>query len=210
MKNNYTNIGITWGVLILLIGLSMACSGDRETSKTPRAERQSAQIKPQPEPRIKLQPDQTAKTDDQTTSDINSDVKTAVVNFQAYDIDGNLHRSDEWIGKQPTIINVWGTWCPPCRRELPDLIRLYNEYKDKGIALVGISVRDTPEKVKKFAGINKMEWPLLIGKNEHLYALGVTTGIPTTIFYDRNGKEVQRFVGPRSYMVFKEAFESIW
>jgi len=122
--------------------------------------------------------------------------------FQAYDINGKLRRSDEWIGKQPVVINVWGTWCPPCRKEIPDMVKVYEEFSSKGIEFLGIAVRDTPAKVKRFTESNNMNWVMLMGDPSTLSTMGNITGVPTTIFLDRNGKEVQRFVGPRDYQTF--------
>ncbi|HOP05954.1 MAG TPA: TlpA disulfide reductase family protein [candidate division Zixibacteria bacterium] len=131
------------------------------------------------------------------------------VSFAAYDVDGFLHQSDEWIGKQPVVINFWGTWCPPCRAEIPDLVRIYNDYRDKGIELVGIAVRDQPNNVKQFAGKNGMDWPMLMVDENVIAGFPDIRNVPTTIFFDRNGNEVQRFVGGRDYETFKQAFEQI-
>ncbi|MFH1687065.1 MAG: TlpA disulfide reductase family protein [bacterium] len=137
------------------------------------------------------------------------DIKSAKIVFEAYDIDGTLHKSDEWIGKQPVVINVWGTWCPPCRREIPDLVKVYNEYRYKGIEILGLAVRDTPEKVRNFIGPNGMEWTMMMADQSTLATMGRISGVPTTIFLNKDGQEVARFVGPRSYEVFKETFESL-
>ncbi|UCG61412.1 MAG: TlpA family protein disulfide reductase [Candidatus Zixiibacteriota bacterium] len=125
--------------------------------------------------------------------------------FTAYDVYGKVRNSSEWVGKQPVVINFWGTWCPPCRREIPDLVRVYNELQSQGIEMIGLAVNDTPEKVTKFAEANGMNWVMLMGDRN----LGIRykiTGVPTTIFIGRDGKELGRFVGPRDYDTFKEAF----
>ena len=133
--------------------------------------------------------------------------------FTSYDLDGNLHSSTEWIGKQPVVINVWGTWCPPCRKEIPDLVKLYNEYRHKNVEMLGLTIsknpRETPEMVKLYAEKNGMEWVLLLGDQRSLMSIRMGGGIPTTIFIDKNGKEVERFIGARSYEQFKAAFEKI-
>ncbi len=126
--------------------------------------------------------------------------------FTAYDAYGNVRNTAEWVGKQPVVLNFWGTWCPPCRREIPDLVRVYNEFKSQGIEMIGLAVNDTPDKVIRFAGENGMNWVMLMADQ----SLGVRfqlTGVPTTIFISRDGKELGRFVGPRSYEIFKEAFQ---
>jgi thiol-disulfide isomerase/thioredoxin len=176
------------GAAILLATLS-SCEGDSTQTNT----------------------DAQATTQEQTPSGVQTDF-TAVpsgVSFSAADLDGQMHHSSEWLGKMPVVINVWGTWCPPCRREIPDLIRVYNEFRDQGIEMVGLAVRDTPEKVRKFTAQNEMEWVMLIANPQTTTTLGRVGGVPTTIFYDREGNEVERFVGARTYEVFKQTFEKI-
>lgn len=130
------------------------------------------------------------------------------VHFAAMDISGTQHQSTEWIGKKPVVLNFWGTWCPPCRKEIPELVKLHNEYQDK-VELVSLAVRDTPTKVENFSSAQGMEWLMLIAENDILLKYNVTVGVPTTIFLDKNGKEVARFVGPRSYETFKQAAETV-
>lgn len=132
-----------------------------------------------------------------------------VVQFAAFDMEGNMRQSSEWIGKQPVIINFWGTWCPPCRREIPDMVELYNEYKDENIEIIGLAVNDTPEKVKAFAQEQNMEWVLLLGSREIADLYGGITSVPTTIFLNKEGKEIGRFRGMRGYDDFKQAFQML-
>lgn len=129
--------------------------------------------------------------------------------FTATDIDGNQRISDEWMGKGPVVVNVWGTWCPPCRKEIPDLVKLYEEFKPKGIEILGFAVRDTPDKVRKFSEGNNMNWVMMMGDQGAIETFGSIRGVPTTIFIDKDGKELGRFVGARSYKEFKEAFEAL-
>jgi thiol-disulfide isomerase/thioredoxin len=131
------------------------------------------------------------------------------VSFSAYDLNGRLRHSNEWIGKQPVVINLWGTWCPPCRSEIPALTRLYKEFRPQGVEIIGLAVRDQPRRVSQFAEQQGMEWVMLFAERHHLYSLRATRGVPTTIFLDRNGNEVARFVGGQSYDVFKQAFLAI-
>ncbi len=150
---------------------------------------------------------QTTPQNDPYTNTSNATSETTV-SFTAIDIDGVEHTSDEWIGKKPVIVNFWGTWCPPCRREVPDLVELYGEYKDKGIEIVGLAIKDTPDKVKAFAETYKMEWVMLLANPQVGQAYGIRS-VPTSIFYDASGKEVQRLVGLQSRTTLKQAFESI-
>ncbi len=127
------------------------------------------------------------------------------------DLNGNRRSLSEWVGKQPTIVNLWGTWCPPCRREIPGMVDLYKEYRSKGIEIVGVAFpgRDTPDKVRNFAKQAGMEWVLTMGDRSLAKPLQWTGSVPTTIFYDKTGKEVERFVGARDHATFKAAVEKM-
>lgn len=129
--------------------------------------------------------------------------------FSAMDIQGNLHSSSEWIGQKPVVLNFWGTWCPPCRREIPDLVKLYEEYHLKGVEIISLAVNDTPGKVKSYSEQNNMGWVMLMAQDQILYDFSATQGIPTTIFIDKNGQEVGRFIGMRDYATLKRGFDAI-
>ena len=143
---------------------------------------------------------------------------STAVSMAVYDTNGKLRNLNEWIGKQPVVVNFWGTWCGPCRREIPELVKLYDEYRAKGIEIVSLALRDTPDKVDTYTAQAGMKWVMLMG-DRNIATRYRISGVPTTIFYDRdgnqarvqdqNGQTVDRFVGPRSYATFKAAFDSI-
>lgn len=139
----------------------------------------------------------------------NQQAGNTVVAFTARDTRGQVHQSSEWIGKQPTVINFWGTWCPPCRREIPDLVRLYEEYRPKGIEIIGLAVNDKPATVEVFSQEAGMDWVMLMGDEAVVGAYGGISGVPTTIFLNKDGKEIGRVTGSRTYEEFKPAFDSI-
>lgn len=147
----------------------------------------------------------TAKTDSNTAT-VSS---TNAPQFSAKNIDGEWHHSSEWLGKQPVVINIWGTWCPPCRKEIPDLAKLYKEYMPKGVELISLAVKDTPDRVRKYAEQHNMNWVLLMSEDQILIDYKATRGVPTTIFIDRDGNEVARFIGMKDYDTLKKGFEAI-
>ena len=142
-----------------------------------------------------------------------SDNKQTIANpslhFEAFDIMGQSHSSAKWIGKQPVVLNFWGTWCGPCRKEVPDLVRLYEEYSPRGVEMISLAIKDTPDKVDAFARHYGMKWIMLLASRDIILKFGVTRGVPTTIFLDRDGHEVMRFVGARPYETLKTGFEAI-
>ncbi len=131
------------------------------------------------------------------------------VQYTAYDIDGKLRNLSDWIGKEPVIVNFWGTWCPPCRREIPDLVKLYSEYHPKGIEILGLAVKDDPSDVRIFSQKAGMNWVMMMADVNLAVALNATQGVPTTIFFDKTGKEVYRVVGMQSYDEFKPHFDAL-
>ena len=134
--------------------------------------------------------------------------KMETMYFDAPDPDGNIHSSTEWIGKDPVVINFWGTWCGPCRKEIPDLVRLNNEYKDKGVKILSLALKDSPQKVIAFSEKNNMDWIHLIADPAIAVKYNIRS-VPTTIFIDRNGKIVEKYKGVRDYKTLKKGFDLI-
>jgi cytochrome c biogenesis protein CcmG/thiol:disulfide interchange protein DsbE len=106
------------------------------------------------------------------------------------------------------VLDFWATWCPPCKREIPDFITLQSAYGSKGLQIVGIAL-DDQDKVQAFAHQNGMNYPVLLGSDEVARRYGGIGGIPTTFVIDRNGKIVSRFEGFRPKEVFEEEIKKL-
>ena len=131
--------------------------------------------------------------------------------IKATDVDGNIRSLSEWVGKKPVVVNFWGTWCPPCRREIPALVQLYDEYRGKGVEIVSLAIERNagPQEVKTFGQDAGMKWVMLMSNDDAAKAFRLGGSVPTTIFYDGGGNEVARYVGARSYQDFKSVFQKI-
>ena len=101
------------------------------------------------------------------------------------------------------IVNFWATWCGPCKIEIPDFVKLYSEYKDKGLVIVGISVDDSPEQLQSFMQEFKMNYPVLQMTPEVESAWGPFYGYPTSFIVARDGSICTKHLGPAT----KEQFE---
>ncbi len=112
--------------------------------------------------------------------------------FSLPDLDGELQSIDNWNG-QVIMINFWATWCPPCRREIPAFIRLYENYRDQGFVIIGIAI-DDPQSVQDFIDPMDVNYPVLLGEDtgiEITTAYGNRLGVlPFTAFIDREGRIV--------------------
>jgi thiol-disulfide isomerase/thioredoxin len=114
--------------------------------------------------------------------------------LQAQDILGKPVNKDNWGGKV-VLVNFWATWCPPCREEIPELLQLQKEYKDK-LAIVGISEDDDPPaSVLKFARQKGMMYPIVMATPELIEAYGGVPALPTSFLIDTQGRVVQKHSG---------------
>ena len=114
--------------------------------------------------------------------------------FQARDLSGNTVSSADWKGKV-VLLNFWATWCPPCREEIPELISLQKQYKDR-LQIVGVSEDDDPpQKVLQFVQRAGMNYPVVMATSELTDAYGGVPALPTSFVIDPQGRVVQRDTG---------------
>ena len=132
--------------------------------------------------------------------------------FTLRTVQGELFKLSENRGKV-IMLNFWGTWCGPCRREIPDFNKLHAKYQKDGLKIVGITITSGSAKnILEFMNDWDMEYTVLtdIDNNEtqkvtsdYGRAIGKPiTGIPTTLIIDKEGYIVKGYVGPRSEEVF--------
>jgi peroxiredoxin len=128
----------------------------------------------------------------------------ANLDFTIKDMNGASVRLTDFRGKV-IVLNFWATWCPPCKAELPGLIALHEQYKDKGLVILGVSGDDDPQTLKAFASEWKINYPMLVGRDEQelLDAYGPIYGYPISVIVGRDGSLCGRHIGPAT----KEEFE---
>lgn len=101
------------------------------------------------------------------------------------------------------VINVWGSWCAPCRAEAPDLVRLANQTTDLGVRFVGVNTRDNPAAAQAFVRSFAVPYPSIRDDNGQVLlayrALIPTSAVPTTVVVDRDGKVAARVLGRVTY-----------
>jgi thiol-disulfide isomerase/thioredoxin len=120
------------------------------------------------------------------------------------DLDGNSVSLSDFKGKV-VVLDIWATWCPPCRAEIPHFIELQNEWKDKGVTIVGMSVDSTgPADVAKFVKDNGMNYPIVMADEKAATAYGADQGIPFTVVIDKNGQVVARHLGLTDKSTFED------
>jgi cytochrome c biogenesis protein CcmG, thiol:disulfide interchange protein DsbE len=118
----------------------------------------------------------------------------AIADFTVTDLDGKTVSSAALRGKV-VFVNFWATWCPPCREEIPDLIRLQAKYPDQ-VVVLGISEDELPvESVRAFVASQKINYFVAMTTPDLAKVFRGVSALPTTFVLDREGKLVQRHVG---------------
>lgn len=120
--------------------------------------------------------------------------------FTLADLDRKQWALKDLHGKV-VLVNFWATWCPPCRKEMPDLETLYQRFKDQGLVVLAISDEAT-DKVKPFLAARKVSYPVLLDPGRKVNRLFHIEGIPKSFVYDRQGKLVAQSIDMRTQRQF--------
>ncbi len=134
--------------------------------------------------------------------------KQLAPNFSLKTADGTTIELAKLKGKV-VIVNFWATWCPPCRAEIPDFIKVQDQYK-KGLVIVGVSLdqKGWPA-VNAFAAKAKFNYPIVLGDDDIVKAYGGIEAIPTSFFIDRKGFIVDKQVGMLTNETLEQKLKSL-
>lgn len=114
------------------------------------------------------------------------DIGNTAPNFSIVTIDGE-QTSLESLRGQTVLLNFWGTWCGPCRREMPDLQSLYEQYADDGLTILAIAVNDTTNDILAFQEEFGLTFPLALDEDDVVNTLYEITSQPSTLLIDPEG-----------------------
>jgi len=120
--------------------------------------------------------------------------------FRLQDLDGNWFSLDEHLDGDVVYISFWATWCVPCRREMPHLQALHEDFADKGLTVIGINTDPpgTTSKIKPFVNRYKITYETLLDPNNNvLDKYNPTRELPYAVLVDRDGNVAEIFPGYR-------------
>lgn len=138
--------------------------------------------------------------------------------FETVDLDGKPVTNDVFKDYDVTMINVWATWCPPCRAELPELGKLYESYRDKKVNILGLTLnvksdaQDASELAKKLTSEAGCKYTILQNNDSFNYLIDLVPAYPTSFFVDKNGNVIGSaktdiIIGSRNLEEFTQAVE---
>lgn len=123
------------------------------------------------------------------------------------DVNGKPQAISQWKGKI-IVVNFWATWCPPCREEMPELSQLQQQYRNRGLVVLGIST-DELDKIQEFVKENPVSYPLLAGEIDAMnvgLSLGNDKGVlPYTVIIKSDGDIAKAYFGRVNQAQLNEA-----
>lgn len=132
-----------------------------------------------------------------------------VSDFQLKDTENTTQNYLELKGEKLTLIDFWTTWCKPCNKAIPELNKIYNSYKDKGVAIIGISC-DGPRSIAKVAPLSKslqIQYPILLDIDSEIKNRLNLMAFPTLILVNSKGKIIwihEGFVSGDTELIINE------
>ena len=112
---------------------------------------------------------------------------------------------------QPLVINLWATWCGPCRLETPQLVALSEKFKPRGVAIIGISVDDQPDAVRAFASEFGVRYPMLVGLGHDgfIRSLGYQDLLPFSVLVQADGTIAGQITGLKTTADWESRIEAL-
>lgn len=127
--------------------------------------------------------------------------------FELQDLNGKTVSLSDFKGRV-IILDFFASWCPPCRQEIPDFIKLQDSYGSKGFSMIGISLEGLNE-TKDFAKRVGINYPVLIDDGKASAVYGPIRSIPTTFTIDKNSKIAKLYIGYRAKEIFEKDIKEL-
>jgi thiol-disulfide isomerase/thioredoxin len=125
-----------------------------------------------------------------------ADLAQTILELQFQDASGKVLTLADFRGRV-VLLNIWATWCGPCRKEMPALDRLQAKLGGPGFQVLALSIDRSPDRIQPFfdeIGIKNLS--IYTDRSSAAMATLDVVGVPTTLLIDREGREIQRWVGP--------------
>jgi len=181
MKKNL----IIWGTALLLLITSVYVTNKNSFSGENQKQSSSTQI----------QSTNDSNPDNQDNSLlIDTDLRENAADFTLTDLAGNKVSVTDMKGKN-VYINFWTTWCTWCEKEMPDIEKVYQKYKDENLVILAVNIGEDKANASDFIHQNNYHFNVLLDSDQNVSDAYNINSIPVSIFIDKNGKIAQKRVG---------------
>jgi cytochrome c biogenesis protein CcmG/thiol:disulfide interchange protein DsbE len=120
-------------------------------------------------------------------------------NFTFPDLNGRQVSLSDHRGKV-VLVNIWATWCPPCKEEMPSMQKLYEKFKGENFEILAVSIDSTGrDAVAPFMRKMNLTFPALLDPKEDIRSLYGVTGVPESFIIDQDGIVVEKIIGPADW-----------
>lgn len=130
-------------------------------------------------------------------AEVGTEVGETAPDFSLPGINSEEVKLSDYRGKK-VFLNFWATWCPPCRAEMPDIQRFYEERKDD-IVILAVNIGEEKGKVVDHLNISSFTFPVVLDRDKSTASEYLVRGIPTSYFIDKNGTIINKVTGAISY-----------
>lgn len=134
-------------------------------------------------------------------------VEPSAPDLSLTDLNGEPVHTANYKGKI-VLVNFWAAWCVPCRKEIPDFVRLQEKYPDK-VQIIGISLDDSASELRNFYKTQRINYPIVQGDLKIADAYGGILGLPTTYIIDKEGRIRGHQVGSTNFDKLEQQIASL-
>jgi peroxiredoxin len=107
------------------------------------------------------------------------------------------------------VMNLWASWCPPCRAEMPELQRFADAYEKRGVAVVGVNQGESAQRARAFAQALHIRFPIWLDDRQQYGRAYTALGLPTTVIIGRDGAVIRGFDGPLTFEQLRAAIAGV-
>ena len=135
-------------------------------------------------------------------------IKTKAIGFKLKDLSGKELSLNDLKGKK-VFLNFWATWCPPCKAEMPEIEKLYQETKNTDLVIVAVEIGEPLSTVKSFIDNNKYNFKVLIDPDQTVAVQYNIASIPTSYFIDADGNIISKSIGGMNIDEMKASIKAL-
>lgn len=142
-----------------------------------------------------------------TGGESSAELPAADIAFET--LEGGTASISDYRGKV-VLLNFWGTWCPPCRKEIPELVTLQKALSAAGGSVIGVAVESgSPEEIRSFADKFEVNYPIWVSDAEKALSHYDAMGYPFTVLIDESGNIRREYLGPQTAAVWARDIEDL-